>query len=446
MTNRPGPLISAFAPRLIEAAKSAQTRPVKGKIVRAVGNLIYATVPDAKLGDVCSLHGAGSEGASYAEIVGFDGAVAMLSPLGFLAGLSTSTEVRTTGRALEIPAGKALLGRVLDGFGVPLDAGERGELPSMPRRPLYSAAPPVLSRTAISKPLPVGVRVIDGLLTCGEGQRIGIYGPPGSGKSLLLAQIIKMAAADVRVIALVGERGREVKEFLEKHLSGEARASSIVIAATSDRSPVERVKAAHAAMSIAEHFRDEGCRVLLAVDSVTRLARALREIGLAAGEPPTRRGFPPSVFSVLPALFERAGTSEKGSITGVFTVLTEGDGVADPVAEETRGLLDGHIVLSAKLAQAGHFPSIDVLASLSRVMMDVAAPAHLTASQKVRLLLSKYSDIEFLLNVGEYKAGTDPLIDEAIAKRPQIAEFSRQPFNEFASFEQTVTLIKSLAL
>lgn len=446
MTSRSVPLISAFAPRLIEAAKSARTRPVKGRITRAVGNLIHATVPDAKLGDVCSLQDVDSGALSYAEIVGFDGAVAMLSPLGFIAGLSTATEVRTTGRVLDVPVGKPLLGRVLGGFGNPLDADALGELPPMPTRPLYSAAPPVLSRTPISKPLPFGIRVIDGLLTCGEGQRIGIYGPPGSGKSLLLAQIIRMAAADIRVIALVGERGREVNEFLQKHLTGEARANSIIIAATSDRSPVERVKAAHAAMTIAEHFRDEGCRVLLAVDSVTRLARALREIGLAAGEPPARRGFPPSVFTVLPALFERAGTSGRGSITGVFSVLTEGDGTADPVAEETRGLLDGHIVLSPKLAQAGHFPAIDVVASLSRVMMDAVTPAHLAASQKVRQLLSKYSEIEFLLHVGEYKAGSDALIDEAIAKRPMIEKFSRQPFNECAPFEQTVDLVKSLAL
>lgn len=441
-----GPLISAFAPRLLEAANSAETRPVKGKIKRVVGNLIYAIVPNARLGEVCTLHDANSGATSYAEIVGFDDMVAMLSPLGHVAGLSTSTEVGTTGRVLDVQVGEPLLGRVLDGFGHPLDTQEKGDLPQLPARPLHGGAPPALSRRVISRPLPLGLRVIDGLLTCGEGQRIGIYGQPGTGKSLLLAQILRTADVDVRVIALVGERGREVKEFLERHLSPAARAGSVVVVATSDRSPVERVKAAHTAMSIAEYFRDEGARVLLAVDSVTRLARALREIGLAAGEPPTRRGFPPSVFTVLPALFERAGTSERGSITAAFTVLTEGDGTADPVAEETRGLLDGHIVLSPKLAQSGHFPAVDVIASLSRVMMDVVTPDHQAAAHRIRQLMSKYSEIEFLIHVGEYKAGGDILADESIRKRPLIERFVRQSFQESSTFEATSGLLKSLTL
>jgi ATP synthase in type III secretion protein N len=440
------PLISAFAPRLLEAANLAETRPVKGKIKRVIGNLIYATVPNARLGEVCSLYDADSGTVSHAEIVGFDDLVAVLSPLGGVAGLSTATEVSATGRVLEVAVGDALLGRVLDGLGRPLDAGEKGDLPHLPTRNLQSSAPHALSRSPISRPLPFRLRAIDGFLTCGEGQRIGIYGPPGAGKSLLLAQMLRMTSVDVRVIALVGERGREVRDFLEKHLTPETRAASVVVVATSDRSAVERVKAAHTAMTIAEHFRDAGSRVLLVVDSITRLARALREIGLAAGEPPTRRGFPPSVFAVLPALFERAGTSERGSITALFSVLTEGDGSADPIAEETRGLLDGHIVLSPKLAQSGHFPAIDVSASLSRVMMDIVTPEHQTAAHKIRQLLSKYSEIEFLLQVGEYKAGSDALADEAIRKRPLIEKFTRQGFRDSSEFGTTVDLLKRLSV
>jgi type III secretion protein N (ATPase) len=289
------------------------------------------------------------------------------------------------------------------------------------------------------------LRAIDGLLTCGEGQRIGIYGEPGTGKSLLLGQILRTSDADVNVVALVGERGREVREFIERQLSPESRDRSVVVVATSDRSSVERVKGAQTAMTIAEHFRDQGARVLLVVDSITRLARALREIGLAAGEPPTRRGFPPSVFTVLPALFERAGMAKEGSITAFFTVLVEGDGTSDPVAEETRGLLDGHIILSPKLVRAAHFPAIDVPASLSRVMIDVVNPDHLDAAQRVRQLIAKHAEIEFLIQVGEYQPGGEKLADEAIAKWPAILQFLRQASRERSDFSQTLQLLRSLA-
>ncbi len=434
-----------IVPRLQEAVNAADTRPVKGRVKRIAGNLIHATVPNARLGEVCTLRDASSGVTSYAEIVGFDDTVAMLSPLGQLQGLSTSTEVSTTGRFLDVPVGEALLGRVLDGFGNPLDSAEKGSLPKMPARPLLNTAPPALSRRIIDRPLSLGLRAMDGLLTCGEGQRIGIYGEPGTGKSLLLGQILRTSGADINVIALVGERGREVGEFIERQLSAEARARSVVVVATSDRSSVERVKGAQTAMTIAEYFRDQGARVLLVADSITRLARALREIGLAAGEPPTRRGFPPSVFTALPSLFERAGMAARGSITAFFTVLVEGDGTSDPVAEETRGLLDGHIVLSPKLVRAGHFPAIDVAASLSRVMIDVVSPEHLTAAQKVRRLISKHSEIEFLIQVGEYQPGGDKLADEAIAKWPAIEQFLRQSSREHSNFDDTLQLLRSLA-
>lgn len=434
-----------IVPRLQDAARSANPRPVKGRVKRIIGNIIHAMVPDARLGEVCTLRDIRSDLTSYAEIVGFDDAIAMLSPLGQLHGLSTATEVSTTGHFLDVPVGDALLGRVLDGFGNPLDASEKAALPEMQRRPLVNTAPPALSRRVIDRPLVLGLRAIDGLLTCGEGQRIGIYGEPGTGKSLLLGQILRSSDADVTVIALVGERGREVREFIERQLTAESRSRSVIVVATSDRSSVERVKGAQTAMTIAEYFRDQGARVLLVVDSITRLARALREIGLAAGEPPVRRGFPPSIFTVLPAMFERAGMAEKGSITAFFTVLVEGDGTADPVAEETRSLLDGHIILSPKLVRAGHFPAIDVPASLSRVMADVVKPDHLNAAQKARQLISKHAEVEFLLQVGEYQPGGDKLADEAIAKWPAITQFLRQSFRERSAFHETLQALGNLA-
>lgn len=434
-----------LASQLRGAAATADIRPVRGRIKRIVGNMVYATVPDGHLGEICELENVGKGFSVSAEIVGFDDTVAMLSPLGPLHGLSTSTEVRSTGRILNVPVGAALLGRIIDGFGEPLDFDEKGSLPTMPRRPIIDVAPPALSRRVIHQPLSFGLKAIDGLLTCGEGQRIGIYGAPGTGKSLLVAQIVRMSTADITVIALVGERGREVREFVEKHLTEEHRKRTVMVVSTADRSSVERYKAAQTAMTVAEHFRNEGARVLLVVDSVTRLARALREIGLSAGQPPTRRGFPPSVFTALPGLFERAGLAKNGSITAVFTVLTEGDLNTDPVAEETRGLLDGHIVLSQKLAQGGHFPAIDIPASLSRVMMDVVPPEHQKAARKVRGLLAKYAEIEFLIQVGEYKAGGDKLADEAIAKRPVIEGFLRQDFNELSEMKTTVRLLSEIA-
>ncbi|KAI95299.1 ATP synthase [Rhodomicrobium udaipurense JA643] len=434
-----------IVPRLHDAVASANTRPLKGRVKRIVGTMIHAMVPNARLGEVCTLRDIASGVTSYAEIVGFDDMVAMLSPLGPIQGLSTATEVSTTGRFLETPVGEALLGRVLDGFGEPLDTDAKGPLPALDAKPLEALAPPALSRRVIDRPLSVGIRSIDGLLTCAEGQRIGIYGEPGTGKSQLLGQILRFSDADVNVIALVGERGREVREFIEHQLPGEAMARSVMVVATSDRSSVERVKGAQTAMTIAERFRDEGRRVLLVVDSITRLARALREIGLAAGEPPTRRGFPPSVFTKLPGLFERAGMGAKGSITAFFTVLMEGDGTSDPVAEETRSLLDGHIILSPKFVRSGHFPAIDVPASLSRVMLDVVKRDHAEAARKIRQLIAKHAEVEFLIQVGEYKPGGDPLADEAIAKWPRILDFLRQPSLERADFVSTLAQLRSLA-
>jgi len=431
-------------PRLSSAGALTLTRPIFGKVTRVMGNLIYAIAPEARLGEICELADPVSGMWAEAEIVGFDDGVVILSPLGPIFGLSTETRVQPARRFSAVPVGDALLGRILDGFGRPLDADEKGALPPMPLRSLLSEAPPALSRRMIDRPLSLGLRVIDGLLTCGEGQRIGIYGQAGTGKSLTLAQILRAADVDVRVIALVGERGREVREFIERHLSA-TLSTTVVVVATSDRSSVERMKAAQTAMTISEYFREQGKRVLLVVDSVTRLARALREIGLSAGEPPTRRGFPPSIFTALPALFERAGMSDSGSITAIFTVLVEGEILSDPIAEETRSLLDGHIVLSQKLAQAGHFPAVDVAASISRVMMDIVTPDHQAAAQTIRELISKYNDIEFLIRVGEYKSGSDPVADAAIEKKNAIDHFLRQRFNERGDLLDTISLMKRIA-
>ncbi|NVN32147.1 FliI/YscN family ATPase, partial [Endobacter medicaginis] len=312
-------------------------------------------------------------------------------------------------------------------------------------RPCDASPPDALSRALVEHRLELGLRAIDGLLTCGEGQRIGIYGEPGGGKSTLLAQLVRGAAVDVVVVGLIGERGREVRDFIETQISPQVRQRTVLVVATSDRPAVERMKAAMTATAIAESFRDEGLKVLLVMDSVTRYARALREIGLAAGEPPTRRGFPPSVMAELPRLMERAGPAARGSITAFYTVLFEGDGAGDPVAEETRGILDGHIILSPKLAGSGHYPAIDVLTSRSRVMEAVAAPAHRAQARRVRDLLARHAEIEFLVQVGEYRRGVDPLNDLALDRIEDIRAFLRQASDDHTGFGEMLSRLGRLA-
>jgi type III secretion protein N (ATPase) len=435
MTPIDGPALLKSIPRFREAVERIETRPVKGRVTRAVGTVIHAVVPDVRIGELCILAEPRGRWSLEAEVVGLSGETALLTPIGDLQGLSSRTEVISTGRMIEAPVGDALLGRVIGSRGQPLDA--RGPVETTEMQPLHGLAPNPLSRKLIKQPLKLGLRVLDGLLTCGEGQRLGIYGEPGGGKSSLLAQIVKGVEADVAVIGLIGERGREVREFVERHLGPEGMSRSVVVVATSDRSAMERVKAAYVTTSIAEYFRDRGRRVVLMMDSVTRFARALREIGLAAGEPPTRRGFPPSVFATLPQLMERAGPGEHGSITAFYTVLVEGDGSGDPIAEETRGILDGHIVLSRKLADSGHYPAIDVLGSRSRVMDAVTSPEHRRHAGRLRELLARYADAEFLIQVGEYKSGGDPITDEAVAKIDDVRGFLRQASAEWTGFEET---------
>jgi type III secretion protein N (ATPase) len=405
--------------------------------------MIEARIGGVHVGELCKLRDPGGA-AAEAEVVGVAGGRAFLTPLGDIHGLSSRTEVEPTGRGLSVAVGDALLGRVLDGLGRVLDRPE--DPPKTSAVVLLEATPPPpLDRPAVRRALPLGTRAIDALMTCAEGQRFGIFGPAGTGKSSLIARIVRGAAADVFVVALVGERGREVGEFLEQTLGPGARRRAVIVAATSDRPALERVKAAQVATAIAEWFRDRGRRVVLLVDSLTRLARAWREIGLAAGEPPTRRGFPPSVFAALPRLLERAAPSRIGSITAFYTVLVEGEIGSDPIAEEVKSILDGHLILSPSLAASDHYPAIDVLASRSRVMAQVTEPAHRDAAAQVRRLLARHAEIELLVRVGEYQAGSDRLADEALRKMDAIRGFLREPGSGITPFDQTLKLLRELA-
>ena len=344
-----------YIPAVLDrAVEDAQPIDVKGKVIQVVGTIVKASVPGVKVGEICILRNPWESLEVQAEVVGFTKDAALLTALGPMIGISAETEVIPTRREQMVPVGMNLLGRVLDGLGRPMDLEAKGPLRPDGYYPVYASPPPPLERRMITKPISLGIRAIDGLLTCGEGQRMGIFAAAGGGKSTLLASIIRNTEAEVTVLALIGERGREVREFIEKDLGPEGLKKSVLVISTSDRPSMERLKAAHVATSIAESFRDRGMKVLLLMDSVTRFGRAQREIGLAAGEPPTRRGFPPSVFSELPKLMERAGNSSKGSITALYTVLVEGDDMTEPIADETRSILDGHIILSRKLSGDRH--------------------------------------------------------------------------------------------
>ena len=426
---------AALLPRLREAIARTETRPRRGRLRRVLGPVLEADLGGVRVGELCRVQEPGGP-AIAAEVVGVTATGAVLAPIGTVEGLSARALVVPSGRPLSVPGGAALLGRVLDGLGRPLDG--KPLAPGTPRVPVTGAAPPPLTRTPLAAALPLGLRVLDGLLTCAEGQRVGIFGPAGAGKSSLVARILRGASADAFVVALVGERGREVREFIERGLDDPARARTVVVVATSDRPALERMKAAEVATAIAETLRDEGRRTVLLVDSVTRLARAWREIGLAAGEPAVRRGFPPSVFARLPALLERAGPAAKGSITAFYTVLLEGEMEADPVAEEVKSVLDGHVVLCPKLAATDHHPAVDVLASRSRVMEAVTTPAHREAASRFRRLLARHAEVELLVRVGEYREGSDKLADEAIRRRGAMEEFLRQPDAAPVPFPATV--------
>jgi ATP synthase in type III secretion protein N len=428
---------TAFSGRAVKA-------PVIGRVRDAAGVLVTATGLSVKVGEVCELlHSRDSSGGqALAECVAFRDDAALLSPLSGIDGLKPGDLVTGTGRELQVPVGNELLGRVIDAFGKPIDGG--GSLWHLPRRSMRASPPAPMHRKPITLPLPTGVRAIDSLLTVAIGQRIGVLAPAGTGKSTLLGAIARNAVAEIVVIALIGERGREVKEFIDKNLGPDGLKRAVVICATADECASARSKAMSAATTIAEAFRDDGRNVLLLVDSVTRYARALREIGLGCGEPPTRRGFPPSVFSTLPTLFERAGTSNRGSITGIYTVLEESADASDPISEEVRSLLDGHIALSRKLASQGHYPAINVLDSVSRLMTQVVSPSQVEQASKLRELVSKREELELLIQVGEYKPGNDALSDLAASMHEAIKNFLRQDVQECSSFNETLNGLRSL--
>ncbi|MDR1665585.1 MAG: type III secretion system ATPase SctN [Puniceicoccales bacterium] len=435
---------TTFTHLLDRAVQSASTVFLKGRVLQVVGTIIKASAPGVKVGELCQLRNPFDNSELLAEVVGFDKEAALLTPLGDLTGVSTSTEVIASGKVHMVPVGPGLLGRVLDGLGNTADVATKGPFIPEAYYPVYADPPDAMKRNPIDRPISLGIRVLDGLLTCGEGQRMGIFAAAGGGKSTLLAQIIRNTEAEIIVLALIGERGREVREFIERDLGEEGVKRSVLVIATSDRSSMERLKAAYVATAVAEYFRDHGRKVLLMMDSVTRFGRAQREIGLAAGEPPTRRGFPPSVFSTLPKLMERAGQSDKGSITALYTVLVEGDDMTEPIADETRSILDGHIILSRKLASANHYPAIDVLASVSRVMTAIVGKDHLAAAGKMRNMLAKYREVELLVRIGEYKKGSDAEVDEAIKKVPSINNFLKQGLSEKSNFNGTVEQMKSI--
>jgi len=430
---------SHVMPRIQDRLRDFTPRRAKGRVRRLLGVIVHATVTEVRLGEICHLVDPSTGRKLLAEVIGLTDDMAVLTPIGDLSGLSSLTEVVPTGDELRVPVGPGLLGRTINAIGEPLD-----NLPWPPAGieayyPVGALPPDPLSRQLISAPISLGVRAIDGLITCGRGQRIGIFGEPGTGKSTLLANIARNTDADVVVVGLIGERGREVREFIDRQLGPEGLAKSVVVAATSERPAMERVKAAYVATTIAEYFRDQGKHVLLLMDSVTRYARAQREIGLAAGEPPTRRGFPPSLFAALPRLLERSGPSPRGSITGVYTILVEGDGTLDPVAEEVQAILDGHVMLSRDLAQRNQFPAIDVLASRSRLMDVVVSRQHSDDAGRIREMMGRYNEVELLVRVGEYERGSDKAADEAIAKIGRINALLRQTKDEretFASIER----------
>jgi type III secretion protein N (ATPase) len=428
-------------PLLAALARSSGVRHV-GRVAEAYGTLIRVTGIHASIGELCELRTPHASHRLSAEVVGLSGNQTLLTPLGPLEGLSTATEVIAIGRQATVGVGDGLLGRILDPLGEPMDGKEAPEYEA--HVPIHRDSPNPLGRTLISRPFATGVRAIDAALTVGEGQRVGIFAVAGGGKSTLLGMLARGSDAEVNVIVLVGERGREVNEFIHDNLGEEGLARSVLVVSTSDRPASERARAAYLGTAIAEHFRDQGKRVLLMMDSATRFARALRDVGLAVGEPPARRGYPPSVFSELPRLFERSGTNELGSITAFYTVLMEDEDGSDPVAEEVRSILDGHIILSRKLAASYHYPAIDVLASASRVMSRVASPDHVHAASMLRKYIAKHQEIELLLQLGEYKPGSDADADFAVAHIESMRSLLRQPPSYLSSYAEALDGLRRL--
>lgn len=428
--------------KLMSHLEDVELTTVHGRITEAVGMLIRAVVPQVKMGELCLIKRQGEPLA--AEVVGFTKDEVLLSPLGDMKGIGPSSEVIPMRMPMHIKVGPELLGRVLDGMGKPLDVDTKGPLELTETFPIINSPPDPLKRQLITKPLSVGVRCMDGALTVGKGQRVGIFAAAGVGKSTLLGMIARNAVADVNVISLIGERGRELREFLVHDLGPEGMKRSVVIVSTSDQAAQMRINAAYVGTAIAEYFREQGKSVILMMDSVTRFARALREIGLAAGEPPARAGYTPSVFAILPRLLERSGNSEKGSITAFYTILVAGDDLNEPVADEVRSILDGHIILSSDLARQYHYPAIDLLASVSRILPQIIDRAHLDLIGKVREVLANYKKNELLIRIGEYKPGSDKNADFALKYIDKVNRYLKQQVDEKATFEDSLKQLKML--
>ncbi len=433
-------------PNLIKFSRAIEdTEPIKmsGKVTQVVGLVIESKGPNVSLGELCYIKSRFPNVEPIpAEVVGFREGLVLLMPIGEMQGIGPGCEVLSAQKTLRVKVGMELLGRVLDGLGNPMDG--KGPILSKTEYPLHAEPPDPLQRPRIKDSLYVGVRAIDGLITLGSGQRIGIMAGSGVGKSTLLSMIARNTEADISVISLVGERGREVRDFIERDLGEEGLKRSVVVVATSDKPALVRIKGAMTATAIAEYFRDQGRRVVLMMDSVTRFAMAQREVGLTIGEPPATRGYTPSVFALLPRLLERAGTSARGSITGIYTVLVDGDDMNEPIADAVRSILDGHIVLSRAIAAQNHFPAIDILASVSRVMTDVVTKEHREAAQHMRALMAVYKEAEDLIHIGAYVKGSSKRIDEAIEKIDAINDFLCQGVFDVTSFEDMKKTLESI--
>jgi flagellum-specific ATP synthase len=428
--------------QLQERVRRCDSVRVNGRVMGAVGLMIESQGPPARLGEICLIERGRHTPPLPVEVVGFRHGRTLLMPLGPMEGVEPNSEVIPTRRSAEVGVGESLLGRVLDGLGNPIDGKPAPRCTQ--RYPLMAEAPSALERPPLRTPLPTGIRAIDALLTCAQGQRIGIFAGSGVGKSTLMGMLARHASAEVNVIALIGERGREVREFIEDSLGEEGLKRSVLVVATSDQPAIVRQKCAFTATAIAEYFRNQGKQVLLMMDSLTRLAMAQREIGLSAGEPPSARGYTPSVFALMPRLLERAGTSARGSITAFYTVLVDADDMNDPIADTARAILDGHIVLSRALTQRGHYPPIDVLASLSRVMPNIVAPEHQRRANLLRRMLAAYRDAEDLIMIGAYQKGTNPIVDIAAERMPAIRAFLQQTPAEHTPFEETLKQLMAL--
>jgi len=407
-----------------------------GKVVHVAGLVIESNGPSVPVGDLCYIQLNNGHAPVPAEVVGFKGEKILLMPIGELDRISPGSKVIASGSPLTIGVGIELMGRVIGGLGEPIDG--KGPIKTVGYRSIYNSPPDPLKRNRIKEPIRTGLRVIDGLFTCGKGQRLGIFAGSGVGKSTLMGMIARNSEAEVNVIALIGERGREVREFIEKCLSEESLRKSVVVSVTSDKPAILRVKGAYIASAIAEYFRDQGMQVLLLMDSVTRFANAQREIGLAIGEPPTSKGYTPSVFALLPKLLERSGACSKGSITGLYTVLVDGDDMNEPIADAVRGILDGHIVLSRALANQNHYPAIDVLESISRSMDDIITQEHRNASHRLKTVYATYKESEDMINIGAYTKGSSQKIDFAISMNEQIKDYLKQDVTEDGDFDNSV--------